>query len=48
MDEKSYTYKEFVVEYNLYGQREYTVQYNGDDLWFNTPEEANAFIDSVL
>jgi len=48
MDKKSYVYKEFVVEYNIYGENEYTVQFDGDDFWFKTPEEANAFIDSVI
>ncbi len=47
MDEKSYEYKNFYVDYNIYGQGEYSVQYDGDDLIFKTPEEANAFIDSV-
>ena len=32
------------IEYNIYGQGEYTVQYNGDDVWFDTLEEAKAFI----
>ncbi len=47
MDENSFEYKGYYVDYNVYGKNEYTVQYDGDDLWFNTPEEAMAFIDSV-
>lgn len=35
------------IEYNFYGCNEYTVQYQGDDLWFETREEAEAFINSI-
>lgn len=35
------------IEYNLYGCNEYTVQFQGDDFWFNTRAEAEAFIISV-
>lgn len=35
------------IEYNFYGCNEYTVQYEGDDFWFETKEEAEAFIKSI-
>ena len=31
--------------YNFYGRGEYTVQYMGDDIFFNTEEEAKQFIE---
>jgi len=38
-------YKGYYIEYNFYGKGEYTVQYEGDDVWFNTIKEAKEFID---
>lgn len=32
------------VEYNFYNDGKYTVQYMGDDLFFDTEEEAKKFI----
>ena len=40
-------YKGYYIEFNIYGQKEYTVQYCGDDLMFTTEEEAKKFIDEV-
>ena len=40
-------YKGYYIEYNIYGQNEYSVQYCGDDFLFKTPEEAKAFIDRI-
>ena len=40
-------YKGYYIEYNFYGQNEYSVQYCGDDIMFNTREEAVKFIDEV-
>lgn len=40
-------YKGYYIEYNFYGRNEYSVQYCGDDLVFNTKEEAQRFIDSI-
>lgn len=40
-------YKGLYIEFNFYGSNEYTVQYCGDDVLFNTVEEAKAFIDEV-
>lgn len=40
-------YKGFYIEFNLYGMKEYSVQYCGDDLIFQTEEEAKEFIDSI-
>ena len=36
------------IEYNLYGENEYTVQYCGDDMWFMTEREAMQFIDAII
>lgn len=40
-------YKGYYIDFNLYDQNEYTVQYCGDDLWFDTEEEARNFINSI-
>ena len=40
-------YKGYYIEYNIYGQKEYTVQYNGDDVFFQTEQEAKDFIDRL-
>lgn len=40
-------YKGFAIEYDFYGMGEYSVQYCGDDVMFNSMEEAKAFIDEV-
>ena len=40
-------YKGFDIEYNIYGDGEWTVQFEGDDVWFPTEKEAKEFIDEV-
>lgn len=40
-------YRGYYIEYNFYGQDEYSVQYCGDDFMFKTEEEAKAFIDEI-
>lgn len=40
-------YKGYYIEFNFYGRNEYTVQYCGDDIMFQTEDEAKAFIDSI-
>ena len=40
-------YKGYAIDYNFYGQGEYTVQYCGDDIFFNTKEDAKKFIDGL-
>ena len=40
-------YKGYCIEFNFYGQNEYSVQYCGDDFMFATIEEAKKFIDSI-
>lgn len=40
-------YRVFYIEYNFYGMNEYTVQYDGDDIIFDTKEKAKEFIDSL-
>lgn len=40
-------YKGYSIEYNFYGEGEYSVQYCGDDVVFNTEQEAKDFIDEV-
>lgn len=40
-------YKGYYIEFNIYGQEEYTVQYCGDDLFFRTEKEAKDFIDTI-
>lgn len=40
-------YKGYGIDYNFYGENEYSVQYDGDDVMFSTLKEAKAFIDEV-
>lgn len=40
-------YKGYDIEHNFYGKGEYTVQYQGDDVWFKTEQEAKKFIDEI-
>lgn len=40
-------YKGFYIEFNIYGSNEYTVQYCGDDVVFDTVKEAKEFIEEV-
>lgn len=40
-------YGGYWIAQNFYGNGEYTVQYNGDDVVFDTLEEAKAFIDEM-
>ena len=40
-------YKGFFIEFNIYGANEFTVQYCGDDIIFDTEEEAKGFIEEV-
>lgn len=40
-------YKGYSIEQNFYGKGEYTVQYQGDDVVFNSVEEAKKFINEI-
>lgn len=40
-------YKGYTIEQNFYNKNEYTVYYAGDDIIFNTLEDAKEFIDSL-
>ena len=40
-------YKGYYIEIGFYGEDEITVQYCGDDIWFNSVEEAKKFIDQI-
>lgn len=40
-------YKGYGIEFNFYGCGEYSVQYCGDDIEFQTEEDAKRFIDSI-
>lgn len=40
-------YKDYTIEFNIYGKNEYTVYFDGDDIWFDSEAEAKEFIDSV-
>jgi hypothetical protein len=44
----SIIYKGYYIEHDFYGEDEYTVQYLGDDIWFDTLEEAKSFIDETI
>ena len=47
MNTDSVRYEGYVIEHNLYGQGEYTVFADGEDVWFDTVEGAEAFIDEI-
>lgn len=47
LNEEYEEYKGYGIEYDGYGEGEYTVQYKGDDVWFASMEDAKAFIDEV-
>lgn len=38
-------YKGYGIDYDIYGDGEFSVQYGGDDIFFNSEEEARKFID---
>ena len=40
-------YKGFCIEFNFYGMDEYSVQFCGDDIMFESEKAAREFIDSV-
>lgn len=42
------SYKGYDIDFDVYGQEEYTVFFEGDDLYFNTLSEAKSFIDSMV
>lgn len=41
-------YKGMDIEWNLYGNHEYSVQYCGDDYFFETERDAEEFIDELI
>ena len=41
-------YRGYDIEYNFYGNGEYSVQYCGDDFVFCSIEEAKEFIDEIV
>lgn len=47
IDFMSFKYKDYDITFNLYGDNEYTVQYCGDDYYFNSAKDAEMFIDSL-
>lgn len=40
-------YKGYGIDFNLYGNNEFSVQYCGDDYIFSTLDAAKKFIDSI-
>lgn len=42
---KTINYKGYDIEFNFYNRNEYTIQYCGDDLWFNNLDDVKEFID---
>ena len=47
MSKQEISYKGYVIEYGLFGDF-YTVQYRGDDVVFNSLDEAKTFVDDVI
>ena len=44
---KEIDYKGRAILYNFYRRNEYTVEWNGDDLVFDSEEKAKEFIDGM-
>lgn len=40
-------YRGFYIEFNFYGSNEYSVQFCGDDIIFDSEEDAKNFIDTI-
>ena len=40
-------YKGYYIDFNIYGMNEYSVQFCGDDLVFNSVEDAKKCIDEL-
>ena len=40
-------YRGFYIEFNFYGSNEYSVQFCGDDVIFDSEEDAKNFIDTI-
>lgn len=38
-------YKGYDIDYDVYGCGEYTIQVDGDDIWFDTLPDAQRWID---
>lgn len=47
VDENIFEHNGLMIEYDFYGGGEYSVQFCGDDLMFDTLEEAIAFCENV-
>ena len=45
---KSFMYRGVEILFNFYGENSITVNYQGDDVFFETFGEAKRFIDSIL
>lgn len=44
---KNIEYRGYDITFNFYGNNEYTVEFCGDDVVFETEAQAKAFIDEV-
>lgn len=40
-------YRGYFIAYNVYGEGEYTVDVEGNDIWCNTFTEAQEFVDDL-
>lgn len=40
-------YKEYEIDFNIYGRNEFSIQIDGDDIIFNTLKEAKNYIDNI-
>lgn len=40
-------YKGYYIEYDFYGMKEFSIQYCGDDVMFETEQAAREFIDEI-
>lgn len=40
-------YRGWAFDYNVYGKNEYTIQVDGDDIFFKSLKEVHSFIDEM-
>lgn len=48
MNYREELYKGYAICINFYGRNEITVQYCGDDIIFNSIDDAKSFIDGIV
>lgn len=47
MQVEELNYKGWTFDYNVYGRNEYTIQVDGDDIYFKSLKDVHKFIDEM-